>query len=370
MNNRKTMYKKAVRFFYFMAIISLTVVLSSVTVFAAGTDAAGKIEFNKTIAYIVTTAVAFALLVGYCSLVKKKEMTFILLFTAVFIINIGYAFGSASSTLEEALLANKISYVGAVFLPLLMAIIIMDECKYSRNKIFLTLLMCTSGGIFFLTMTPGYAPWYYESVQLIFVNGGARLIKNYGPLHKLYFVYLILYFSIMIAAIVWAIIKKKHTSPKVPIALLALVFGNIVVWFIEQKVNLNFEFLSISYLVTELYLLSLYNMLYLYEVKSPCDSCSAVCHNSGETIKAVNDDFDSGFVPDMQDIIKVWPQVAQLTTREIEVFKELILNKKRKDIAEDLCVSENTVKKHTTNIFAKLEISSRAEIMNMLLKIK
>jgi len=297
-------------------------------------------------------------------------MTFILLFTAVFIINIGYTFGSASSTLEEALLANKISYVGAVFLPLFMVIIIMDECKYSRNKVFLTLLMFISGGIFFLTMTPGYAPWYYESVQLIFVNGGARLVKNYGPLHKLYFVYLILYFSIMIAAIVWAIIKKKHTSPKVPIALLALVFGNIVVWFVEQKVNLNFEFLSISYLVTELYLLSLYNMLYLYEVKSPCDSCSAVCHNSGETIKAVNDDFDSGFVPDMQDIIKVWPQVAQLTTREIEVFKELILNKKRKDIAEDLCVSENTVKKHTTNIFAKLEISSRAEIMNMLLKIK
>jgi len=370
MDNRKIMYKKAVRFFYFMVIISLTVVLSSVTVFAAGTEAAGKIEFNKTIAYAVTAAVAFALLVGYCSLVKKKEMTFILLFTAVFIINIGYTFGSASSTLEEALLANKISYVGAVFLPLFMVIIIMDECKYSRNKVFLTLLMFISGGIFFLTMTPGYAPWYYESVQLIFVNGGARLVKNYGPLHKLYFVYLILYFSIMIAAIVWAIIKKKHTSPKVPIALLALVFGNIVVWFVEQKVNLNFEFLSISYLVTELYLLSLYNMLYLYEVKSPCDSCSAVCHNSGETIKAVNDDFDSGFVPDMQDIIKVWPQVAQLTTREIEVFKELILNKKRKDIAEDLCVSENTVKKHTTNIFAKLEISSRAEIMNMLLKIK
>ena len=371
MNNRKIISEKAVNIFVFAAVISLVVVLSSFTVFAASVNTVDKSEFNKTIAYAVTTAIAFALLVGYCALVKKKEMMFILLFTAVFVINLGYTFGSASSTLEEALLANKISYVGAVFLPLFMVIIIMDECRYARNKIFLALLMCISGGIFFLTMTPGYAPWYYQSAELIFVNGGAKLVKTYGPLHKLYFVYLILYFSIMIAAILWAIIKKKHSSPKVPLALLALVFGNIVVWFIEQKVNLNFEFLSISYLVTELYLLSLYNMMYLYETKSPCDNCSAVCHNNAaETAKAVNDDFDSGFIPDMQDIIKVWPAVAQLTTREVEVFKELILNKKRKDIAEDLCVSENTVKKHTTNIFTKLGISSRAEIMNMLLKIK
>ena len=373
MNSRKILSGKAVNFFVFAAVISLLVVLSSsFAVFASSVNTVDKYEFNKTIAYAVTTAVAFALLVGNCALVKKKEMMFILLFTAVFVINIGYTFGSASTTLEEALLANKISYVGAVFLPLFMVIIIMDECRYARNKIFLTLLMCISGGIFFLTMTPGYAPWYYESVELIFVNGGAKLVKTYGPLHKLYFVYLILYFSFMIAAIVWAIIKKKHSSLKVPLALLALVFGNIVVWFIEQKVNLNFEFLSISYLVTEIYLLSLYNMMYLYETKNPCDSCMAAAyHNSiEETAKVVNDDFDSGFIPDMQDIVKAWPAAAQLTTREIEVFKELILNKKRKEIAEDLCVSENTVKKHTTNIFTKLGVSSRAEIMNMLLKIK
>ena len=372
MNNRKIMYKKAANFFVFAAAVSLMVVLlSSLTVFAASVNTVDKSEFNKTIAYAVTAVIAFALLVGYCALIKKKEMMFILLFTAVFIINIGYTFGSASSTLEEALLANKISYVGAVFLPLFMVIIIMDECWYARNKIFLALLMFISGGIFFLTMTPGYAPWYYESAELIFVSGGAKLVKTYGPLHKLYFIYLILYFALMIAVIVWAIIKKKHSSPKVPLALLVLVFGNILIWFIEQRVNLNFEFLSISYLVTELYLLSLYNMMYLYEAKSPCDSCSAVCQNNiAETSKAVNDDFDSGFVPNMQDIIKAWPAVAQLTTREVEVFKELILNKKRRDIAEDLCVSENTVKKHTTNIFTKLGVSSRAEIMNMLLKIK
>ncbi|MBQ7816273.1 MAG: hypothetical protein IJ339_02795 [Oscillospiraceae bacterium] len=370
MNSRQTMGKKLLSVFVFITIISLTVVLSSLTAFAASTGAAYKAEFNKTVAYVVTSTIAFALLVGYCSLVKEKELPFILLFTAIFIINLGYTFGSASKTLEEALLANKIAYVGSVFLPLFMLLIIMDECRYSRNRLLLSVLMCISGAIFFLTMTTGYTPWYYESVDIIFVSGGAKLVKTYGPLHKLYFIYLALYFSAMIAAILWAMVKKKHSSSKIPFTLLVLVFGNILIWFIEQKINLNFEFLSISYLVTEVYLLLLYNMMYLGKNNTACTTCPAYQNNCAETVKAVSNDFDSGFIPDMQDIIKAWPAAAQLTTREVEVFKELILNKKRKDIAEDLCVSENTVKKHTTNIFTKLGVSSRAEIMNMLLKIK
>ena len=372
MNSRQKVYRKFASVTALAAIVCLVIVLSSsFTAFAAGVNTADRRQVNTTIAYMVTSVIAFALLVGYCAMTKKKEMMFILLFTAVFVINLGYAFGSASSTLEEALLANKIAYVGSVFLPLFMLVIIMDECRYIRRKIFLAPLMCISGGIFFLTMTPGYNQWYYQSVELIFVNGGAKLVKTYGPLHILYFLYLILFFCLMVAVIVRAIVKKKHSSPKIPLALLALVFSNIVVWFIEQQINLNFEFLSISYLLTEVYLLGLYNAMYQSKPDKPCANCTAVCSAADtKTVPVVNDDYDSGFIPDMQDIIKAWPAVAQLTTREVEVFKELILNKKRKDIAEDLCVSENTVKKHTTNIFTKLGISSRAEIMNMLLKIK
>lgn len=371
MYSRQTVCRKSAQAVVFFAFSFFMMGLfTSTTAFATGTAAAGKAEFNKTIAYVVTTTIAFVLLVGYCAVTKRKNVSFILLFTAVFVINLGYTFGSASKTLEEAMLANKIAYVGAVFLPLFMLMIIMEECRCKPSRLFISVLMCISGGMFFLTMTPGYTPWYYESVELIFVNGGAKLVKNYGPMHKLYYVYLILYFALMVAVIVYAMMKKKHPSMKVPMALLVLVFCNIRVWFIEQKIYFSFEFLSISYIVTELYLLILSNTSYM-QTDSPCDHCALILAGSdGAPVKVVNDDYDGNFVPDMQEIIKAWPEAAQLTTREVEVFKELILNKKRKDIAEQLCVSENTVKKHTTNIFTKLGVSSRAEIMNMMLKIK
>ena len=73
--------------------------------------------------------------------------------------------------------------------------------------------------------------------------------------------------------------------------------------------------------------------------------------------------FDESNVPDIKSIISVWPQVAQLTSREVEAFMKLIINHKRKEIAEELCVSENTVKKHVSNIIAKLDVSSRNEII-------
>ena len=370
MNSKTGLKKHTNTFAIFVAVIVFVVMSSSLHVFAHSVDTVDKVNLNKTVVYMITTGIAFALLIGYTALAKKKENMFVFLFVAVFIINLGYAFGSASTTLQEALLANKISYTGAVFLPLLMLIIIMDECRYNRNKIFIGVLMCISGLIFFLTMTPGYTTWYYESAELIFINGGASLVKTYGPLHELYLYYLVLYFVAMIAAIIWAIIKRKSHTRKIPLTLLALVFCNILIWFIEQKVNFNFEFLSISYLITELWMLFLYNMMYLYEETSPYKNCNAVCRDSAEHETSKVEDFDREYIPDIQEIIKIWPSVAQLTAREQEVFKEIISGKKRRDIADELCVSENTIKKHVSNIFAKLEVSSRADIMNVLLKIK
>lgn len=50
-------------------------------------------------------------------------------------------------------------------------------------------------------------------------------------------------------------------------------------------------------------------------------------------------------------------------TRQEKVIAEMIRQGLRnREISEELCISETTVKKHVSNIFAKLEISSRKEL--------
>jgi DNA-binding NarL/FixJ family response regulator len=57
-----------------------------------------------------------------------------------------------------------------------------------------------------------------------------------------------------------------------------------------------------------------------------------------------------------------------LSAREMDVLKLLVAGASNKMIAAQLNVSENTIKSHTSHIFAKLQVSSRAEAVAVALQ--
>ncbi len=319
---------------------------------------------NISVVYAFTAAMSFLLLILYLTLIKIRTVPFILLYTAVFLVNIGYLFLSLSGTVEEALLANRISYLGAVFLPLLMIIITLETCQLKKDKRLLALLTGYSCFTFLIAGSAGYNQLYYKEVFLIFVNGAAKLKKVYGPLHKWYYIYLFSMFFIMVAVVITAFIKKKVESFSVSIALLVAVLLNIVVWFIEQLYRIDFEFLSVSYIVTEIFMLFIYSILDEYRhnhVPLPDGQIFDSAEQTG--VQPANSAPLPAGTYNWDRLVLAWPALAGLTSREIEVFMMLLENKRRKDIAERMYVSENTVKKHTSHIFEKLAVTSRNEII-------
>ena len=58
-----------------------------------------------------------------------------------------------------------------------------------------------------------------------------------------------------------------------------------------------------------------------------------------------------------------------LTKREKDVFELLVLNKTTKEIAEDLGISEKTVRNHISNAMQKLGCKGRARAVIELLKL-
>jgi DNA-binding CsgD family transcriptional regulator len=60
--------------------------------------------------------------------------------------------------------------------------------------------------------------------------------------------------------------------------------------------------------------------------------------------------------------------LSPLTIREQEVVQLLLSGKSNHEIAVALCITENTVKTHVRNIYAKYAVSSRAELLSSLLK--
>lgn len=303
---------------------------------------------NVSIIYGLIVLLSLLLASGYLVLVREKENWLIWLYFSAFIANLGYFALSVSKALEEALLANRLGYLGSVFLPLCMLMALVKVCKLEMPRIMMYILIGISMVIFLITATQGYLNWYYKEVSFTIVDGVAKLEKVYGPLHKLYYVYLFLAFLAMIGAIFMALLKKKITSYAHAGVLAVVVLFNILIWLVEQFVKTGFEFLSVSYVMSGLLLLFLYSMIQDYD----------------KLIEQIRNSEKEGPVFDFEKIENELPEMGTLSNREKEVFQMLLTDKKRKEIADELCITENTVKKHTSNIFVKLDVSSRAELLN------
>ena len=303
------------------------------------------------IVYGVTMAISLMMLIGYVSIIRKKDKWLLAVFVAVTIVNAGYFMLSLAKSVEFALVANKIAYFGSVFLPMFMLLTIFDLNRIHYNKVLPISLAVIGVLIFALVCTSGYLPWYYKEVSLGYADGASKLIKVYGPAHITYLIYLVLYFATMIGGIIYSAVKKKTVS-KHTILMAGVVFGNIAVWFMEQMIELNFEFLSISYLLGELVLLSIYWMVQDLE-KSILQKRVAM------GMDVTNED-------KVALLLTRLPKGESLTQREKEILIALIENKKRREIAEELNISENTVKTHTAHVYDKLGVKGKDELSDIL----
>ena len=90
---------------------------------------------------------------------------------------------------------------------------IVSVCGFKYKKILPISLIIIGGIVFMLVCTSGYLPWYYKDVSLEFVDGAAKLVKEYGPLHIVYLIYVLTYFCIMIVTIAHSNNKKKFQNP-------------------------------------------------------------------------------------------------------------------------------------------------------------
>lgn len=68
------------------------------------------------------------------------------------------------------------------------------------------------------------------------------------------------------------------------------------------------------------------------------------------------------------DIVRQVKTLDPLTVREQEVLQLILSGKSNREIAGALFISENTVKTHARSIFSKYDVSSRAELISILLK--
>ena len=288
---------------------------------------------------------------------KQRELWLFILFVCVSIVNLGYFLISISKTVEFALLANKVAYLGQVLIPLCMFMIISRLCGYLPKKWLVGMLVGVAALLFGVICTTGYLDWYYVSASLAYDGGGAYLVKEYGVLHPCTLIHVLAYFVGMLTVIGVTLRKKEKASYKLAMFMLIIVLGNIGMWLVEKLNTTTFEILSISYLMSEFAFFFIYLMLQDYihvkdlpppvivEEKAPIIVVDNLTR--AEKIRAILDSL---------------PEGTSLSPRQMDILEKILEHKSRKEIAVDLHLSENTVKTHTGMLYKALGVSGRDEI--------
>ena len=311
---------------------------------------------SLSIIYAAAAVLSLLLLIGCIILVRKNQKWFLLLFSCVLIVNVGYTLLSLSSGLQEALWANRVSYFGSVFLPFAMLMILLNITNTPYRHRLPAALFVLSCIVFLIAASPGILDIYYKDVTFRIVNGVSTLVKVYGPLHPLYLVYLLGYFSAMIAIIIRSSVKKSIDTTAHAVIIAIAVFVNIGVWFIEQISDIDFEILSISYIISELFLLGVHMVMNEYQrLRELMNEKETALQAAAQSDDHISDIETEQFICG----------VSQLTNTERQIYKAYLAGKSTKDVMQLHNITENTVKFHNKNIYSKLGVSSRKQLLEI-----
>ncbi len=195
--------------------------------------------------YLVCFCITLSLLLFVVAYEKAIDVNIILLMAVVATGNGGYYALTCSHNLEEAILANNMSYVIAIFAPLILFLIICNICRVNIPKLASSIMYGIQIVVYLCACTAGKSDLFYRNVQFYKNGSMAYLVKEYGPLHTLYLVFFVLY---TVAGIIVAIYSYNRRTVVSHINIDIILFMDLLVvgvYFIERFIFLHIELIPI-----------------------------------------------------------------------------------------------------------------------------
>jgi len=318
----------------------------------AGCSRIGDKTASVSVAYGATAVLALVLLIT-SGFVCKKNKLFLFLFSAIFVVNTGYYGLSVARDLQWALMANRVAYFGSAFLPMAMLLILLKTARVRWRWWLPVALTAVALGVFLVAASPGISDIYYAQVSFRVVNGVGTLEKVYGPWHVLFLFYLLVYFAAIIAVTVWAVVKKRLQTPARSVVLVAAVMINLAVWLLEQLVEIDFEILSVSYIISGFALLCLDRIMTENERLK-----ALLVRQSAKPVAPV-------LPAEPEQLERFSEGKNQLTPTEQTIYSLYVEGKSTKEVLSQLNIKENTLKFHNKNIYSKLGVASRKQLLQL-----
>ncbi len=199
---------------------------------------------------------------------RKVDNAFILFGVLLTVNCAGQYMLSVSETVESAIWANKIMYVGGSYLPFVVFLVVTRLCNIKVNRYFKWFLMGYATLVLALVMTIGHTDWYYKSVELVQKNGFSYIIKDYGPLRILYPVMMILYSVMLIFFIGYAIKKRKEIPTRTIVTMSCVCMSLTFTYIFERIIGTKVSYLPVGFLIGMILLMRYFDRINMYDMSA------------------------------------------------------------------------------------------------------
>lgn len=197
---------------------------------------------------------------------RQKITNYLLLFMVIMVGNLGYYIICTADSLEAGIRGNNLVYLGGVLVPLFLFVSMANLCHRPLHKATVSCLGLFAGIILYYAFQVGTRTDFYSRIELVRANGVSFLRKEYGPMHILYLIYIVLCLGLGIGVLVISFSNKKKMSYKIIVWLFAAQILSVGVYAWERLVHSRIEWMTFIYLLDEILILSLIRRIGMYEV--------------------------------------------------------------------------------------------------------
>ena len=221
----------------------------------------------------------FLMLIYFMRNHKNSNVTLTLLFCFIPVTNLGYVMLSKSESLEAALMANKVIYIGGCYLELLITLSIFSLCHIELKRIYKVMLIFISS-VIYLCAFYSKESHFYTSVGFSTDHGTSRLIKVYGYTHSLFYVMILMYLVLSVTAMLYSYFKKEDISNKIIYLLMMPVCISLASYLSGKIIPSYIDTLPATYVAAQIVYLIIIDRMFLYNTS---DTCIESLVQNGET---------------------------------------------------------------------------------------
>ena len=199
---------------------------------------------------------------------KHFDVHVTLVFVMVPIAIMGNVMTARATSLEEAILANKITYFGGSFLVLIITISILNLCEIHVPQWARVVAFAACTVVYLSVLSIGDKTWFYKSCDFAKEDGVGRLVnKVYGPMHTVFGGMVMLLFAVGLAGMVYSYVRKKNVPRKIILLLFIPETVAIFAFYVgRQVITDKIEFLPAAYVFAQIMYLIIIHQVCLYDI--------------------------------------------------------------------------------------------------------